>query len=150
VFGFPFFQVRCWPQFPSIIAYFVCVYYYLHYCNYHYVTDGWALRNCRHTAGQSKPRSSGLRHCLESPVNNRPVMRPAISEERVRRGVGLFVNMVGLFRSGWPGCVVGSDWLRVGRSGDRIPVGARFSTPVQTGPGAHPASCTGEPVLSRE
>ena len=26
--------------------------------------------------------------------------------------------------------------------GDRIPVGARFSAPVQTGPGAHPASCT--------
>jgi hypothetical protein len=25
-------------------------------------------------------------------------------------------------------------------SGDRIPVGARFSAPVQTGPGAHPAS----------
>jgi len=35
-----------------------------------------------------------------------------------------------------------SDWLRAGRSGDRIPVGARFSAPVQTGPGAHPASCT--------
>jgi hypothetical protein len=29
-----------------------------------------------------------------------------------------------------------------GRSGDRIPVRARFSAPVQTGPGAHPASCT--------
>jgi hypothetical protein len=27
-------------------------------------------------------------------------------------------------------------------SGDRILVGARFSAPVQTGPGAHPASCT--------
>jgi hypothetical protein len=35
-----------------------------------------------------------------------------------------------------------SDSLRAGRSGDRIPVGARFSAPVQTGPGAHPASCT--------
>ena len=39
-----------------------------------------------------------------------------------------------------------SDSRRAGRSGDRIPVGARFSAPVQTGPGAHPASytiCTG-------
>jgi len=35
-----------------------------------------------------------------------------------------------------------SDWLRAGWSGDRIPVEARFSAPVQTGPGAHPASCT--------
>jgi hypothetical protein len=32
--------------------------------------------------------------------------------------------------------------LWAGRSGDRIPVGARFSAPVQTGPGAHPASYT--------
>ena len=31
--------------------------------------------------------------------------------------------------------------LRAGRSGDRIPVGARFSAPVQTIPGTHPASC---------
>jgi len=29
-----------------------------------------------------------------------------------------------------------------GRSGDRIPVGARFSAIVQTGPGAHPSSCS--------
>jgi len=32
--------------------------------------------------------------------------------------------------------------LRAGRSGDRIPVEARFSASVQTGPGAHPASYT--------
>ena len=32
--------------------------------------------------------------------------------------------------------------LRAGWSGDRLPVGARFSAPVQTGPGAHPASST--------
>ena len=44
------------------------------------------------------------------------------------------------FKVGW--VTQCSDWLRAGRSGDRIPVGARFSTPVQTGPGAHPASCT--------
>jgi len=34
------------------------------------------------------------------------------------------------------------DSLRAGRSGDRIPVGARFSAPVQIGRGAHPASYT--------
>ena len=35
-----------------------------------------------------------------------------------------------------------SDRLWAGQSGDRIPVVARFSAPVQTGPRAHPASCT--------
>jgi len=35
--------------------------------------------------------------------------------------------------------------------GDRIPVGARFSAPVQTLPGAHPASCVmGTGPLSRD
>jgi len=38
--------------------------------------------------------------------------------------------------------VMHNDSLRAGRSGDRIPVVARFSALVQTGPGAHPASCT--------
>ena len=35
-----------------------------------------------------------------------------------------------------------NDWLQAGRSGDRIPLEARFSAPAQNGPGAHPASCT--------
>ena len=34
------------------------------------------------------------------------------------------------------------DSLRAGRSGDRTPAEASFPTPVQTGPGAHPASST--------
>jgi len=39
-----------------------------------------------------------------------------------------------------PGSVVG---IATGYGLDsRIPMGARFSAPVQTGPGAHPASCT--------
>ena len=42
-----------------------------------------------------------------------------------------------------PGSSVGiATELRAGRPGDRIPVVARFSALVQTGPGAHPASCT--------
>jgi hypothetical protein len=35
-----------------------------------------------------------------------------------------------------------SDWLWAGRSGDRIPVGARFFAHFQTGSGALLASCT--------
>jgi hypothetical protein len=35
-----------------------------------------------------------------------------------------------------------SESLLAGRSGDRIPVTTRFSAPVQTGSGAHSASCT--------
>jgi len=42
-----------------------------------------------------------------------------------------------------PGSSVGiATELQAGRSGDRIPVGARFSARVQTGPGDHLVSCT--------
>jgi hypothetical protein len=41
-----------------------------------------------------------------------------------------------------PGSSVGIATELAGRSGDRIPVVARFSALVQTGPGTHPASRT--------
>jgi hypothetical protein len=48
-----------------------------------------------------------------------------------------------IFLSSGPGSSVGiATGLRAGRSGDGIPLRARFSAPVQIGPGAHPASCT--------
>jgi hypothetical protein len=48
-----------------------------------------------------------------------------------------------LFWNNGPGSLVGiATELRAGRSGDRIPLGARFLAHVQTGPGAQPASCT--------
>jgi len=51
--------------------------------------------------------------------------------------------MLGVLTCMWAGQLSRySDWLRFGWSGDRIPVGSRFSAPVQTDPGAHPASCT--------
>ena len=51
----------------------------------------------------------------------------------------------------WAGqCSWYSDWVRAGRSRDRIPVGARFSTPVQTGPGVPPSLlCNGYRVFPR-
>jgi hypothetical protein len=44
-----------------------------------------------------------------------------------------------------------SGLLRGGRSGDRVPVGAKFSAPVHIDPGVHPASSTlGTGSVSRE
>ena len=37
---------------------------------------------------------------------------------------------------------INCDSLRAGRSGDRVPVVARFSAAIETGSEAHPASCT--------
>ena len=43
-----------------------------------------------------------------------------------------------------------SDLLQAGRSEDRIPVGARYSAPVQTGPGVRPVSFQCAPRLFPE
>jgi hypothetical protein len=52
------------------------------------------------------------------------------------------INLILYLTLRGPGSSVGIDWLRAGRSGARIPVAASMSAHVQTGPGAHSASCT--------
>ena len=54
--------------------------------------------------------------------------------------MGCFILVLTACEPGWLSRY--SDSLRAGRSGDRMPMGARFSAPVQTGPRAQPASYT--------
>ena len=58
--------------------------------------------------------------------------------------LNITVNMTECIRltEFWAILCIFNDWLRAGRSGGRMPVAARFSATVQTGPGAHPSSCT--------
>jgi hypothetical protein len=43
---------------------------------------------------------------------------------------------------GWDSAVGRATCYGLESPGDRIPVGAKFSAPAQTGPEAHPAFCT--------
>jgi hypothetical protein len=52
-------------------------------------------------------------------------------------------NLIKVTEMPWAGWLSRcSDCLRARRSGEQIPVWARFFAPVQTGPEANPASCT--------
>jgi hypothetical protein len=67
--------------------------------------------------------------------------------ERAAAGIGDFyliseTNIAVLRNTDRSSAVGTGTTLRAVRSGDRIPVGARFSAPIQTGPGTYPVSCT--------
>jgi hypothetical protein len=64
------------------------------------------------------------------------VLLPTQCIYRVRINIAVFLHIFTGFGN------VKASTLRAGRSGSRIPVEARFSAHVQTGPGAHPASYT--------
>ena len=97
----------------------------------------WKKAQCTWDKRPKGPRTS-------SDVLERNLLSPSGIEPRtVQSTVQCLCYFAGiLFVFCGPGSSVGiATELLVGRSGDRIPVGRDFP-PVQTGLGAHPASCT--------
>ena len=69
------------------------------------------------------------------------ILRNTKEKSPVSNNANFFVNCYYIY-SGAGKLSRYSDWLLAGRSGDRIPVAAKLTTPFQSGPGVHPDSCT--------
>jgi hypothetical protein len=74
------------------------------------------------------------KHCVSLTKKN-CLCRSGRSSLRI---IGIVIKHTNMGRHSSVGIAI---TIRVGRFGDRIPVEARYSAPVQTGPGAHPVSC---------
>ena len=80
-----------------------------------------------HTSSPSGKLFSGLKEPLS--------MASRRLKHKYFQRMGLTEIKVPHFRN--PSSEIISCHIHTGQSGDQIPVGARFSLPVQTGPGAH-------------
>jgi hypothetical protein len=102
------------------------------------------VRSVQWDESRKTQKYSDKRHCVK------PVWTSFWWNSR-RAGQNQFMKWT--FSTGFQWCYVSSnagnlrlpeeisDSLWAGRSGDRIPVEARFFARVRTGPGAHPTSC---------
>ena len=94
---------------------------------------------CAHRMTQRHTLYSYIIHFVQEQygghTNRRVQFRKSFKSQRIRADDAMFDDEACFL-------VNGTATLRAGRSGDQIPVMARFSTPVQTGPVAHAASYT--------
>ena len=99
------------------------------------------------TAAVATSKVAGIQYkATGRQIGRRPARQDStcnVTLRRVRKTIVALEKAISITHYGGPGSSVGiATGYGAGRSGDRIPVEARFSAPVQTGPGAHPDSCT--------